>query len=149
MAAVRGDHWTHSQIGLGESTSCDHFQKSYIDKKFKAAGITPVCAVNPGRKQWKWQCYLKCDNGHEHLWSKKPLKCKVFKDGKTVLWNGDIREEYYKWKPASLKGLDSLCNSTFDSTACGEIQHRYNVSNELLSWEKIEVNERQTRYQFS
>ena len=96
MAAVYGDHWTHSQIGLGESTSCDHFQKSYIDKKFKAAGITPVCAVNPGRKQWKWQCYLKCDNGHEHLWSKKPLKCKVFKDGKTVLWNGDVREEYYK-----------------------------------------------------
>ena len=139
----------HSWIGLGDSTSCDHFQRPHIDKEFKNAGITPKCAVNKGRKQWKWQCFLKCDNGHEHLWSKKPLKCKVFKDGKTVLWNGKIREEYYNWKPASLKGIDSLCNSTYDSTACGDIQEKYNVSNELLSWKKIQVNERQTRYQFS
>ena len=142
---------------------CDHFRyRGYnndpakdVGKLLRKNGITPECTRVPGRSKGilisKYRCNLKCDNGNENVWSVRPLKCKVF-DGVEYDYGKKVGEtrgywEVYKWRPSGIKNIDTLCDNK--KVNCDNIEQKYNLSNKLLSWEKVQVNARQTRFDFS
>ena len=82
---------------------------------------------------------MKCLNGYRSVWSVRPIKCQARNHpDRWDTWNYDpTKPTTYNWNPKGIKHIEYLCKE-FD--ACEKIREKYNVSDNLLSWEKTELS---------
>ena len=92
-----------------------------------------------------WNCNLKCDNGNTNKWSVRHLQVQTFPNecnkgvppwarGSEERELDDRCVEWFKWKPRKIKNVETLCDKDYKQLDCYDIEERYNVSDESLSW---------------
>lgn len=120
-------------VQLDENTPCSDFAQVFGSFD----GMKTKCKGKSNKKKTKQFCRLICENGHQNVWSTKPIKCKRQKSGPNA--------GAYKWSPSKIVNAGSLCDA---KEKCPQLKTQYNVTNKLLSWDKS-VDGRKTIYNFS